>query len=129
MATMMCAAGAILVVIGMLLAVRSALLLRGYGRPRRGQQPRFVIAGPYRRVRNPMLAGLLLAASGVACGVRSPGLAVATAFAFVCAHAWVVLVEEPTLGDAFGDAYAAYRRCVPRWFPCGARATEARVAG
>ena len=129
MATTMCAAGAVLVVTGTLVALRSALLLRGYGRPRRGPQPRFVIAGPYRRVRNPVLAGMLLAALGVACGVRSPGLAVATVLAFACAHAWVVLVEEPALGAAFGDAYAAYRRCVPRWIPRGARAPDARIVG
>lgn len=129
MATTMCAAGAVLVLLGAGVAIRSALLLRGYGRPRRGPQPRFVIAGPYRRLRNPILAGTLMAVAGVACAIRSPGLAVATLLAFVCAHVWVVAVEEPALGTAFGDAYAAYRCYVPRWIPRRIHANDERSAG
>ena len=129
MATTMCAAGAVLVLLGAGVAIRSALLLRGHGRPRRGPQPCFVIAGPYRRLRNPILVGTLMTVAGLACAIRSPGLALATLLAFVCAHAWVVVVEEPALGTAFGDAYTAYRRYVPRWIPRRTRATDERSAG
>jgi len=120
------ALGAALVVIGTLLAARSAALLAGRGRPKRGPQPAFVIAGPYRRVRNPLAGGLLVAAAGVALLARSPVLAVATALAAVASHAWIVRVEEPRLTARFGAAYAAYLRCVPRWLPRGARPQDAR---
>jgi len=120
------ALGAALVVIGMLLAARSALLLAGRGRPKRGPQPAFVIAGPYRRVRNPLAGGLVVAAAGLALLVRSPALGVATALAALASHAWIVRVEEPRLAARFGAAYAAYLRCVPRWMPRGAHPDDAR---
>ena len=121
-----CALGAALVVIGTLLAARSALLLAGRGRPKRGPQPAFVIAGPYRRVRNPMAGGLLVAAAGLALLTRSAALAGATVLAALASHAWIVRVEEPQLVARFGAAYAAYLRCVPRWLPRGARPQDAR---
>jgi protein-S-isoprenylcysteine O-methyltransferase Ste14 len=111
------AVGAVLVVAGTVLALRSATLLGGRGRPRRGPRPSFVIAGPYRRVRNPLLAGLLLVAVGVAIAAQSIVLAAGAAVAAVVAHLWVLGVEEPRLAARFGEAYAAYRRCVPRWVP------------
>ncbi len=111
------AAGAILIVGGLVLAIRSAALLAGRGRPRRGPRPAFVIAGPYRRVRNPLLGGLVLAAAGAALAARSIALAGAAAIGAVIAHAWIVRVEEPRLAARFGDAYAAYLRRVPRWMP------------
>jgi len=120
------ALGAALVVIGTLLAARSGALLAGRGRPKRGPQPAFVIAGPYRRVRNPLAGGLLVAAAGLALLTRSPVLAVATALAAVASHAWIVRVEEPRLTARFGAAYAAYLRCVPRWVPRGSRSEDAR---
>ena len=120
-----CALGAALVVIGTLLAARSALLLAGRGRPKRGPQPAFVIAGPYRRVRNPMAGGLLVAAAGLALLTRSAALAGATVLAALASHAWIVRVEEPQLVARFGAAYAAYLRCVPRWLPRGARPEDA----
>ena len=116
--------GAALVVIGTLLAARSTALLAGRGRPKRGPQPAFVIAGPYRRVRNPLAGGLLVAAGGLVLLTRSPALAVAMALAAVASHAWIVRVEEPRLTARFGAAYAAYLRCVPRWVPRGARPHE-----
>lgn len=107
----------VLVVVGLALALRSALLLAGRGRPRRGRPPAFVIAGPYRRVRNPLLAGLGVAAVGIALAGRSPAIALAALVAMLATHAWVVLVEEPHLTARFGSVYDAYRRRVPRWLP------------
>ncbi len=118
------AAGAVLVVVGGALTARSVLLLHGRGRPRRGPLPPFVIAGPYRRMRNPLLAGLLVAAIGAAVFVRSVVLLCLAVGAGLTAHAWVVGVEEPRLSARFGDAYAAYRRFVPRWMPGRSRRDE-----
>ena len=110
-------AGAILAIAGLWLALRSALLLTGRGRPRRGPTPPFVIAGPYVRMRNPLFAGLLLALAGVTGAERSVPLAVATIAIAVALHVWVTAVEEPRLRKRFGEAYETYLEAVPRWLP------------
>jgi len=111
------AAGLLLACVGIALAARSGQLLAGRGRPRRGVQPAFVLAGPYLRVRNPLFAGLLLALSGAALVSRSHGVALAAVAAGLAAHLWVVRVEEPRLRARFGPAYAEYLKRVPRWVP------------
>jgi protein-S-isoprenylcysteine O-methyltransferase Ste14 len=111
------AAGFAIGVVGVALAARSALLLAGRGRPRRGPAPAFVLAGPYLRARNPLYAGLVLALAGAALAAASWMLALAALVGGAGAHLWVVRVEEPRLAARFGTAYAAYRRRVPRWVP------------
>ena len=112
---MLTVGGSALACVGALLVVRCWLLLHGRGRPQRGPRPRFVIAGPYRRVRNPLLGGVILIATGVGLATqRVPGVCVAVALA---SHLWVVIREEPQLRLRFGDAYAAYLARVPRWLP------------
>ncbi len=111
------AAGVGVVAAGLVLALRSALLLGGRGRPRRGPQPAFILAGPYLRIRNPLFAGLLLALGGMALVRRSWILGVVTVAAAAVAHLWVVRAEEPRLRTRFGAAYEEYLRRVPRWLP------------
>jgi protein-S-isoprenylcysteine O-methyltransferase Ste14 len=111
------AAGVVLSLLGVGLALRAGQLLAGRGRPRRGPQPAFVIAGPYLRMRNPLYAGVLIALGGAALGAASWPLALAALAAAALAHAWVVLVEEPRLVARFGSAYEEYLRRVPRWVP------------
>ena len=110
-------AGLLLGVAGTALALRSLILLSGRGRPRRGRQPSFVLAGPYLRIRNPLFAGGLLAMAGLALMTSSRGLALGTVLAAVGAHLFVVRVEEPRLRARFGAAYDAYCRRIPRWLP------------
>jgi len=109
--------GLIVAVAGLVLAARSAQLLAGRGRPKRGPQPSFVVAGPYVRVRNPMLGGLIIGCAGIAMVARSAGLAAATAAGAGLAHLWVTRVEEPRLSARFGLAYETYLGSVPRWVP------------
>jgi protein-S-isoprenylcysteine O-methyltransferase Ste14 len=112
------ALGVALVVTGSVLALRAAVLLAGRGRPRRGPQPEFVIAGPYRRARNPLLGGAIVALTGatlLAASWRAGTAAFVAAAAL--AHLWVRGVEEPRLRARFGAAYAEYLRRVPRWLP------------
>ena len=111
------ASGLVLGIVGASLACRSALLLLGRGRPQRGPRPAFVVAGPYLYLRNPLLAGLLLALAGVALAVSSWVIALATLVAAAAAHAWVVVREEPRLRSRFGPAYEEYLARVPRWLP------------
>jgi hypothetical protein len=66
------ALGAALVVIGTLLAARSAALLAGRGRPKRGPQPGVRDRGSLSPVRNPLAGGLLVAGAGLALLTRSP---------------------------------------------------------
>lgn len=111
--------GLILVVLGSALALRSACLLAGRGRPRRGTRPALVLAGPYRRVRNPLFAGMLAALAGAALVAASWRVGALAAAAAGAAHLWVVRVEEPHLAARFGAAWAEYVRWVPRWIPRG----------
>lgn len=111
------AAGVMLCLAGGALGLRSALLLSGRGRPRRGPQPPFLIAGPYTRVRNPLLVGLLLVLVGMALATESSGLLLGAVVAAVVAQAWVVRIEEPRLRARFGEAYREYVVRVPRWVP------------
>ena len=111
------AAGALLLLLGFVLALRAGLLLAGRGRPRRGPRPAFVLAGPYLRLRNPLFLGGLLFAAGAALAARSVWLAALVAVAGAALHVWVTRVEEPALRERFGAAYAEYVRRVPRWLP------------
>ena len=111
------AAGAILAIAGAVLALRSALLLAGRGRPQRGPRPAFVIAGPYTRVRNPLLLGALLLLAGISVATESSGLWLLTLATAVAAHVWVTRFEEPRLQARFGEAYREYLAHVPRWVP------------
>ena len=36
---------------------------------------------------------------------------------WVVVHAFVILIEEPSLREQFGSSYDAYLRTVPRWIP------------
>jgi protein-S-isoprenylcysteine O-methyltransferase Ste14 len=112
----------LLALAGAALATRSAVLLAGRGRPRRGPSPAFVIAGPYVRMRNPLYAGLLLAIAGLALWRDSGGLLGLALVGWLAAHWWLIRVEEPALRRRFGAAYDAYLRSVPRWLPRARRA-------
>ena len=107
---------------GVALVIRSAALLAGRGRPRRGPSPAFVIAGPYVRVRNPLYGGALIALAGLAIWSGSALLLACAAVVGAATHWWVVHVEEPALRRRFGAAYDAYLAAVPRWLPGGRRA-------
>jgi protein-S-isoprenylcysteine O-methyltransferase Ste14 len=68
-------------------------------------------------MRNPLLAGAVLALAGAALAAGAWWLGVGAALAGGAAHLWVVRVEEPRLRARFGEAYAEYLRRVPRWVP------------
>jgi protein-S-isoprenylcysteine O-methyltransferase Ste14 len=76
-----------------------------------------VVAGIYRRVRNPMISGVLLILLGEALACRSAGLLVWAVTAFTVNAIYIPLVEERGLERRFGDEYREYKRHVPRWVP------------
>lgn len=90
----------------------------GRGTPGPWDPPRrFVAAGPYRFVRNPMYISAALVIGGEALLFLSPPLLVYLVVCFVVVHVFVIAYEEPTLRRLFGDDYDAYRRKVRRWMP------------
>jgi len=112
--------GAGLIGIGLLLVVQTVMLLVRVGRGTLAPWDptvRLVVRGPYRRVRNPMISGVLAILLGEAAVLGSPAL-LAWAGAFLLANAlYLPLVEERSLLRRFGDDYARYRAHVPRWVP------------
>ena len=78
---------------------------------------RFVAAGPYRLVRNPMALGFLLSLGGQAVLYGSWTIAGYLLVVAVAVHLFVVCVEEPDLKKRFGPSYEAYRKRVSRWLP------------
>ncbi len=106
--------------VGLALLVRTIRLFdrRGEGTLAPWDPPRrLVVEGPYRRVRNPMISGVMFTLAGETLLLGSPGLALWLAL-FVLANAvYMPLLEEPGLERRFGDDYRRYKAAVPRWIP------------
>ncbi len=112
--------GAGLIGLGLLLVAHTVTLLVRVGRGTLAPwdpTARLVVRGPYRRVRNPMISGVVAILLGEAAVLGSPAL-LAWACLFLLANAlYLPLVEERGLLRRFGDDYARYRAHVPRWVP------------
>ena len=78
---------------------------------------RFVAVGPYRRMRNPMIAGVLLILLAEAALLGSLVLSGWAVAFLLINHIYFLLVEEPGLEKRFGESYREYRAHVPRWLP------------
>ena len=90
----------------------------GKGTPAPWDPPeRLVVVGPYRHVRNPMNAGMVLILGAEALLFGSWYLAgwMCVFFAFLAIY--FPFLEEPGLERRFGDAYRQYKANVPRWIP------------
>lgn len=91
---------------------------RGRGTPAPFDPPvEFVADGPYRYVRNPMYLGAMSVLGGYGLVVGSGAVLILAAAAGLLAHAFVILVEEPSLRRRFGASYDRYTRSVNRWLP------------
>ena len=91
---------------------------RGRGTLAPWDPPRqFVVEGPYRFVRNPMISGVILMLIGEACVVRSARLGAWAATFFLINLVYIPLFEEPALSARFGEPYARYRGAVRRFTP------------
>jgi protein-S-isoprenylcysteine O-methyltransferase Ste14 len=78
---------------------------------------RFVVRGPYRYVRNPMMTGFFLILFAEFLFLWSWPLLVWTAVVIIVNLIYMPLFEEKGLEKRFGDEYLAYKRHVPRWIP------------
>ncbi len=91
---------------------------KGRGTPMPTDPPKeLVVTGPYRHVRNPIYAGVVLLYAGYFLWFGYWAILLYTALAFIGAHSFVVLYEEPTLKRKFGATYEEYLKSVPRWVP------------
>lgn len=81
--------------------------------------PALVVAGPFSYVRNPLYVGNILMYTGVGimAGALSPWLVIAAAAYFIFQYSMIVSLEEEFLEKEFGEAYAEYRKNVPRFIP------------
>jgi protein-S-isoprenylcysteine O-methyltransferase Ste14 len=77
----------------------------------------FVVRGPYRFVRNPMISGVILMLFAEALVLRSPANGVWAACFLALNLAYIPLAEEPQLERRFGDSYREYRKHVRRFIP------------
>lgn len=111
---------AIIAVPAIALARKTMMLFvqEGRGTPAPWDPPlNFVVIGPYRYVRNPMLTSvvvLILAESLVFGSLALLGWAIGF---FLLNTAYFMFSEEPALMRRFGDPYLRYKAAVPRWVP------------
>jgi protein-S-isoprenylcysteine O-methyltransferase Ste14 len=75
------------------------------------------VTGPYAHTRNPLYFGSFLMACGALVMGRNAWLAAAFLLIAVPVYHVVIRKEEILLAGIFGEAFAAYMRDVPRFFP------------
>lgn len=110
----------ILAVPAIMLAIRTVTLFvqEGEGTPAPWDPPtKFVVRGPYRYVRNPMLSSVVVLILAEALALGSQGLLGWAIFFFVLNTVYFHFSEEPALERRFGEPYARYKASVPRWIP------------
>jgi protein-S-isoprenylcysteine O-methyltransferase Ste14 len=81
--------------------------------------PSLVVTGPFSYVRNPLYVGniLMYVGVGIMAGALSPWLVLSAAVYFIFQYSMIVSLEEEFLEKEFGEAYAEYRKNVPRFIP------------
>jgi protein-S-isoprenylcysteine O-methyltransferase Ste14 len=114
--------GAGLALLGLGLFLFAASVLRfateGKGTLAPWDPPRaFVVRGPYRFVRNPMISGVILLLFGEAAALLSPAHCAWAAGFLALNLVYIPLVEEPQLERRFGESYREYCRHVRRFMP------------
>ena len=106
------AAGYLFLALGLVISIWSTT---SFGEDSTAQSPRLRVDGPYRVTRNPMYVGWTLLIIGVGLILGSWWLLGGALAATVVTHYRVVLGEEMTLLQKFGEEYEDYRSVVRRW--------------
>ena len=78
---------------------------------------KLVVEGPYSRVRNPMLSGVIAMIIGESLIFASWGVFIWGAAFFAINTFYFIFSEEVGLEKRFGEEYATYKKNVPRWIP------------
>ncbi len=93
-------------------------LHEGEGTPAPWDPPKkFVVSGPYRHMRNPMLTSVILIIIAEAVALGSLALLGWGVGFFILNTIYFAFVEEPGLARRFGKEYLDYKASVPRWIP------------
>ncbi len=107
-------------IIGLFFAGWSMLTFKskGNGTPAPWAPPQnFVVTGPYKYVRNPMISGVIFLLYAEFCLTKSVALFLwFLAFTFINLF-YIHYVEEPQLRKRFGKPYEEYLNNVPCWIP------------
>ena len=106
--------------LGLTLMARTVALftVRGKGTPAPWDPPRkLVIEGIYRRVRNPMITGVVCVLLAEALAFQSLALAGWVGVFIAANMVYIPNFEEPGLERRFGEPYRIYKAKVPRWLP------------
>ncbi len=109
-----------LIVLGLVPLLESfgRFALVGLGTPAPIAPPKqLVVTGFYRYVRNPMYVGVVSIILGQALMLGDASLLIYGAIIWLAFHIFVLAYEEPTLLQAYGAEYDAFRGNVPRWIP------------
>lgn len=106
--------------IALVLIIRTVSLFfkTGKGTPAPWDPPKkFVVSGPYRYMRNPMITGALLVLLAESLLFQSWPLVCWMCVFLIGNMIYFPLVEEKGLKRRFGEDYALYCKNVPRWLP------------
>jgi protein-S-isoprenylcysteine O-methyltransferase Ste14 len=112
--------GVVVAALGIALIVHTVALFASVGKGTLAPwdpTERLVVRGPYRRVRNPMISGVLCVLLGEALAFGSVAVLIWFGIVFALNAVYFPLIEEPDLQRRFGADYEAYRAAVPRWLP------------
>ena len=112
--------GAALIVLGLLplLSSFARFAWDGLGTPGPIAPPtNLVVTGFYCRVRNPIYVAALIILLGEALLFGDERVAAWGVLFWLFTFAAVVIYEEPTLRQQFGEEYRTYCKNVPRWVP------------
>jgi protein-S-isoprenylcysteine O-methyltransferase Ste14 len=93
---------------------------RGHGTPAPFDPPRrLVVSGLYRWVRNPMYLsfGVVFVGEALLLSSVTVEMLIFAPIVWLMFTLFVMLYEEPTLREMFGEEYEEYRRNVRRWLP------------
>jgi protein-S-isoprenylcysteine O-methyltransferase Ste14 len=113
-------AGIALILLGLIPLVASFVrfVFEGLGTPAPIAPPqRLVVGGFYRYVRNPMYVGVVSVILGQALLLGDVRLLWYGAILWLGFHLFVLVYEEPTLRQMFGESYIIFCANVPRWIP------------
>jgi len=102
------------------------LAIRAYAAGYLHKQEVLTVTGPYARTRNPLYFGSSLLAAGAAVATRSWISALLLVLYFAVVYSVVMRREEGELAGRHGEAFRAYARAVPLFFP---RLSPARLPG
>ncbi len=96
----------------------AGLTLRAWAAGHLAKNQQLATGGPYAYIRNPLYAGTLLVALGLAIAACSAWLAVLFAVVFLLVYLPAVMLEEQHLTKLFPE-YASYAAAVPSLIPRG----------